>query len=41
MTFAKSGTVTISHREYLGDIISSSSAGSFAYNTYLINPGNT
>lgn len=34
-----SGGVIISHREYLGDIISSSSANTFKLQSFLINPG--
>jgi len=32
--------VVISHREYLGDIISSSTAGAFKIDSFTINPGN-
>lgn len=34
------GGLTISHREYLGDVISSATAGHFSTNTFVINPGN-
>lgn len=34
-----SGSIRISHREYLGDIISSSSSNTFKLQSFLINPG--
>lgn len=37
---SSSGEVVISHREYIGDIISSSTAGAFKKTTFLLNPGN-
>ncbi len=40
MTFAKSSTVMISHREYLGDVISSATIGAYSGTSYYINPGN-
>lgn len=36
--FSKKATL-ITHREYIGDIISSPTAGAFSFNTYSINPG--
>lgn len=30
---------TFSNREYIGDVISSPTAGAFAYTTYALNPG--
>jgi hypothetical protein len=36
--FTKKRTV-ITHREFISDVVSSSNANTFAYNTYSINPG--
>ncbi len=40
MTFAGKPITIFKHRECLGDIITSSTAGAFKYNRYLFNPTN-